>query len=56
MMSDAAKKMAIRMAMDYVIKGLEKLVVLLKAMDEDDVAKRVDEIKGQLTEAVKGKG
>lgn len=54
-MSNLGKKMAIAYALKYAISGLEQLIVLLKSLDEDEVAKRVDEIKGQLMEVVKGK-
>jgi hypothetical protein len=54
-MNDATKKMMIRMAMDYVIRGLEKLVTLLRSMDEDEVADKVSDLKGQLVEAITNK-
>lgn len=54
-MADLSKKFVIKLALDWAVSALRKLAELLEGMNEDDVARRVDEIRGQLVDTVKGR-
>lgn len=51
-MNNAAKQMAIRMALDWAISGLRKLVELLEATNEQEVADKVDDLRKEIAKAV----
>lgn len=55
-MNNAARQIAIRMALDWAITGLRKLVELLEDTNEQDVADKVDELRKQITEVVNKRG
>lgn len=55
-MNKAAKQVAIRMALDWAITGLRKLVELLEETNEQDVANKVDELRKEIAKAVNSRG
>lgn len=54
-MKDLSKNFIIKLALDWVVTGLRTLADQLSAMDEDDVAERVDDIRVQLVNTLKGR-